>query len=213
AAVPERVDARDAFVSPRGMKLVSVPHGAWVGTSSLRRTCQLLERRPDLKIVSLRGNVQTRLRKTEEEGLAGAVLAFAGLRRLGLEGKVTQVIAPEVSLPAVGQGVLAIQSRADDREVRSLLDQLEHAPTRYVVTAERAFLEKLEGGCSVPMAGFATLSGQTLRMRGLVGKPDGSKVLRAELSGLVSEGAQLGYAVAEKLLASGAREFLQERGP
>jgi hydroxymethylbilane synthase len=209
ACVPEREDPRDAFVSPRGLALAALPKDAQVGTSSLRRGCQLLEKRPDLKIVSLRGNVQTRLRKTEEQNLAGTMLAYAGLKRLGLDGKVTEVVEPEVSLPAVGQGVLAIESRTDDAGLRELLAKLEHGPTRLAVAAERAFLEKLEGGCSVPLAGYATLEGGGLRLRGLIGKPDGSRVLRGEVKGASSDGAKLGRALAEELLGQGGGEILR----
>ncbi len=208
ACVPEREDPRDAFVSPTGLTLEALPRGAGVGTSSLRRTCQLLERRPDLRIVSLRGNVQTRLRKTEEQALAGTVLAHAGLKRLGLEGKVSQVLEPELSLPAVGQGVLAIECRESDAEVMGLLAKLEHRQTRLAVTAERAFLAQLEGGCSVPLAGYATLEGDRLRLRGLVGKPDGSKVVRGEVTGVPADGAKLGRELAQRLLDGGGKEIL-----
>ncbi len=208
AAVPEREDPRDAWVSPSGLRLDALPVGAKVGTSSLRRTCQLLERRSDLQVVPLRGNVQTRLRKTEEQGLAGTVLAAAGLKRLGLEGRITQVVEPEVSLPAVGQGVLAIQCRSDDEALLGLMRRLDDAKTRLAVAAERAFLAQLEGGCTVPLAGYATLEGDRLRLRGLVGRPDGTRVIRGELSGAASEGAALGERLAQQLLANGAREIL-----
>ncbi|MHB8878369.1 MAG: hydroxymethylbilane synthase [Myxococcaceae bacterium] len=209
ACVPPREDPRDAFVSPKGYLLADIPRAAAVGTSSLRRTCQLLEKRPDLKPVSLRGNVQTRLRKTEEQGLAGSILALAGLKRLGLDGKVTQVLEPEVSLPAVGQGVLAIECRRDDAPLLELLSILEHRPTREAVTAERAFLAMLEGGCTVPLAGFATLEGGALRLRGLVGSPDGTRIVRGERRGPVADGERLGRELATELLDRGARDILQ----
>ncbi|MFP2913508.1 hydroxymethylbilane synthase, partial [Pyxidicoccus sp. 3LFB2] len=148
AALPTREDPRDAFCGMDGQTLDTLPNGARVGTSSLRRSCILRSGRPDLDIVSLRGNVQTRLAKTRELGLSGAVLAYAGLKRLGLDGVITQVLPTEVSLPAVGQGVLAIQCRTDDAAVRGLLAPLEDATTRIAVTAERALLAKLEGGCT-----------------------------------------------------------------
>lgn len=211
-AVPEREDPRDAVVSPSGRSLEQLPYRARVGTASQRRSCMLRERRPDLQVVTVRGNVQTRLRKLEEEGLDALLLAHAGLKRLGLEGRVAQVLSAEVSLPAVGQGVLAIESRADDARVRALLAPLEHAPTRLAVVAERAFLARLEGGCTVPMAGYALVEGERLWLRGLVGRPDGSQVVRGERQGHVREGAALGLALAEELLARGAADILREHG-
>ncbi len=212
ACVPEREDPRDAFVSPRGLSLGQLPAGETVGTSSLRRMCQLLERRPDLKVVPLRGNVQTRLRKTEEQGLAGAVLALAGLKRLGLLANVTEVLEPEVSLPAVGQGVLAVQCRADDRELIEVLCRFEHADTRVAVTAERAFLARLEGGCTVPLAGYATVRDGRVRLRGLIGQPDGKRVVRGDREGMAAEAAQLGHALAGELLEKGGGEILDRFG-
>ncbi len=212
AAVPAREDPRDAFCSPTGLTLERLPQGARVGTSSLRRSCILRARRPDLEIVSLRGNVQTRLQRTREQGLAGAMLAHAGLKRLGLEHEVTEVLPPEVSLPAVGQGVLAIQCRAADVEVRALLAPLEDAMTRVAVTAERALLAKLEGGCTVPLAGHATVVDGTVSLCGLVGRPDGSKVVQGELRGPAPEAHALGERLAEELLSRGAQEILRDFG-
>jgi len=212
AAVPVREDPRDAFCSPAGLTLDRLPQGAKVGTSSLRRSCILRSRRPDLEIVSLRGNVQTRLQKTKGLALAGAMLANAGLKRLGLEREITEVLSPEVSLPAVGQGVLAIQCRTNDAEVRALLAPLEDALTRIAVTAERALLAKLEGGCTVPMAGHATVTDGVVHLRGFVGKPDGSKVVEGEVRGPVSNAHALGEALAEDLLSRGAQEILRHFG-
>lgn len=208
AAVPEREDPRDALVSPSGRTLEALPFRARVGTSSQRRSCILRERRADLDIVSVRGNVQTRLGKLEEAKLDAIVLALAGLRRLGLEHLVTQVLSTDVSLPAVGQGVLAVECREDDVRTRGLLAALEHVQTRQAVVAERAFLAALEGGCTVPMAGFAEIEGDTIRMRGMVGAPDGSRVVRGERRGNVADGARLGRELAEELLSNGAREIL-----
>jgi hydroxymethylbilane synthase len=207
AAVPEREDARDAWVSPRGIPFAEIPRGARVGTSSLRRACQLRARRPDVEVVSLRGNVGTRLRKTEELGLAGSILALAGLRRLGLEQRVTELLPPEVMLPAVGQGALALECTADSPH-RALLESLEHRPTRIPIDAERAFLELLEGGCTVPLAAHAILEGEQLWVRGLVGAPDGSEVVRAERRGPASRARDLGKELAEELLRRGARALL-----
>ncbi len=212
AAVPQREDPRDAFCSPAGLLLDALPQGSRVGTSSLRRSCILLARRPDLEIVSVRGNVQTRLARTRELGLAGAVLACAGLKRLGLELEITEVLPTSVSLPAVGQGVLAIQCRTEDTEVRRLLAPLEDPATRIAVTAERAFMARLEGGCTVPLAGHATVEGDTVRIRGLVGRPDGTKVVEAERSGPVETAHALGEALAEELLGRGAAEILRDFG-
>lgn len=213
AALPTREDPRDAFcgTSP-GLTLDTLPKGARVGTSSLRRSCILRSGRPDLEIVSLRGNVQTRLAKTRELGLAGAVLAYAGLKRLGLDGVITQVLPTEVSLPAVGQGVLAIQCRTDDAAVRGLLGPLDDATTRLAVTAERALLAKLEGGCTVPLAGHATVSDGIVYLRGLVGRPDGTLVVRGEVRGPVARAHALGEALADDLLARGAADILRDFG-
>jgi len=212
AAVPTREDPRDAFCSPTGLTLDRLPQGAKVGTSSLRRSCILRSRRPDLEIVSLRGNVQTRLQKTKELGLAGAMLANAGLKRLGLEREITEVLSPAVSLPAVGQGVLAIQCRTNDAEVRALLAPLEDAVTRVAVTAERALLAKLEGGCTVPMAGHATVTDGMVHLRGFVGRPDGSRMVEGEVRGPVSDAHALGEALADDLLSRGAQEILRDFG-
>jgi hydroxymethylbilane synthase len=212
AAVPQREDARDAWVSPSRVRLADLQRGASVGTSSLRRQCQLLERRPDLRIVSLRGNVQTRLRKMREQNLAGVVLAAAGLRRLQLEGEITELLDSEVSLPAVGQGALAIECRSDDEEVRALLAPLDDAPTRTAITAERAFLTELQGGCRIPLAAHATLAAGTLRLRGLVGSPDGTRVVRGERSGPGDAAAAIGKALAQEIASRGGREILEAFG-
>jgi hydroxymethylbilane synthase len=212
AAVPAREDPRDAFCSPTGLTLDKLPQGAKVGTSSLRRSCILRSRRPDLEIVSLRGNVQTRLNKTKELGLAGAMLAYAGLKRLGLEREITEVLSPEVSLPAVGQGVLAIQCRTNDAEVRALLAPLEDGVTRVAVTAERALLAKLEGGCTVPLAGHATVVDGMVHLRGFVGRPDGSRLVEGEVRGPVDNAHALGEALADDLLSRGAQEILRDFG-
>ncbi len=207
-AVPEREDPRDAWVSPRGVKLLDLPRGARVGTSSLRRACLLKAARPDLEVVGLRGNVQTRLRKVEELQLAGTVLALAGLRRLGLDGHVTEVLPAELSLPAVGQGALALEAREADADTWARARSLEHPPTRIAIDAERAFLARLEGGCNVPLGGHAVLEGQQLWLRGFVGSPDGTQVLRGERRGPAAQAAALGRALAEELLGRGADRLL-----
>jgi hydroxymethylbilane synthase len=208
AAVPEREDARDAWVSPRGLQLLEVPKGARVGTASLRRACLLKAARPDLEVVPLRGNVETRLRKAEEMGLAGTVLAVAGLVRLGLQRHITEVLSLELSLPAVGQGALALEARTSDAQTLSRALTLEHRPSRLAVEAERAFLARLEGGCTIPLGGHAVLEGEQLWLRGFVGSPDGSEVLRGERRGPATAGAALGRALAEELLGRGADRLL-----
>jgi len=209
AAVAEREDPRDALVGRTVKRWVELPRAAKVGTSSLRRACQLKEKRPDLEIVPLRGNVQTRLRKVEELPLDAAVLAQAGLKRLGLEWRATELLEAEVSLPAVGQGVLGIEARAGDAQTKGRLAVLEHGPTRQVVAAERAFLAELEGGCTVPLAAFAVLQGGELWLRGLIGRPDGAKVVRGERRGPAAAGAHLGEDLAAELLQRGGREILE----
>jgi hydroxymethylbilane synthase len=208
ASVPEREDARDAWVSPRGLKLLELPLGSQVGTSSLRRACLLRAARPDLTIVPLRGNVETRLNKTAALGLAGTVLAMAGLVRLGLERHVTEVLPLELSLPAVGQGALALEAREKDVAVLEGARALEHRATRFAIDAERAFLARLEGGCNVPLGGHAVLEGQQLFLRGFVGSPDGSEVLHGQVRGPVTSAVGLGQTLAEELLARGAARLL-----
>ncbi|MFN0061297.1 MAG: hydroxymethylbilane synthase [Myxococcaceae bacterium] len=208
AAVPEREDPRDAWVSPTDTPFRALPKNARVGTASVRRACQLRAARPDIEIVPLRGNVQRRLDKMVEMGLHGAVLAMAGLKRLGLERRVTEALSPELCLPSVGQGALALQCRADDGVTRSVLELLNHAPTRAVVEAERGFLATLEGGCSLPMAAFGELHQGRVRLRGLIGSMDGVTVLRGEVEGSAGEGAALGKSLANQLLRQGGEAML-----
>jgi hydroxymethylbilane synthase len=211
AAFPEREDCRDALVSCEpGMTLASLPQGARVGTSSVRRTALLRMLRPDLSIVSLRGNVQTRLRKLKEERLDAVMLACAGLMRLGLAEQITERLAPETFLPAVGQGVLALETRAED-PVRELIVRLNDAEVASAITAERAFLHKLEGDCSVPLAGYARLiDDRTLDLRCLLSSLDGKHVVTAHASGRAERAAELGAEVADKILSDGGEEILAE---
>jgi hydroxymethylbilane synthase len=213
AAVPEREDPRDAWVSVEGCRLDQLPPGSRVGTGSLRRACQLRAGRPDLEVVPLRGNVQRRLDKTREMALAGTVLALAGLRRLGLQDRVTEILSLDQSLPAVGQGALALQCRADDAHTRERLEPLDHAATRLTVEAERAFLARLEGGCTVPLAAHAVLEGDALRLRALIGEASGSRIVRGERSGPVSERVSLGRGLAEALLEQGGAALLNRQEP
>lgn len=205
-AVPEREDPRDVLISRDGRTFSELPKGAKLGTSSLRRAAQLKAARPDLEILPLRGNIDTRLRKLEEEGLDAIVLAAAGLSRMGWLNRATERLSVDICIPAVGQGALAIQCRADDMEIIELLSTLEHYPTRMEITAERVFLGKLNGGCQVPIGGHAEYHDDLLSFRGIVGTPDGEQLLKDFAEGKDAEA--LGLTVAEKLLEKGAREIL-----
>jgi len=206
--IGEREDPRDAFVSNNFTNLASLPAGAVVGTSSLRRESQLRARFPHLKIEPLRGNVQTRLRKLDEGQYAAIILAAAGLKRLGLGERIRDIISSDDSLPAVGQGALGIECRADRTDLAEVLAPLHHAGTAACVLAERAMSRALSGSCQVPLGGFAEVSGNQLRMRGFVATPDGARLIRAEHNGSVNDPEALGNAVAQDLLAQGAGEIL-----
>ncbi len=208
-AICAREDACDALVSARFAALAELPEGARVGTASLRRRCQLLARFPHLRVVELRGNVNTRLARLDRGDFDALVLASAGLRRLGLAGRIAARLDPGVSLPAAGQGALGIESRCDDPRVRDLVAPLADARTTACVTAERAFNQRLQGGCQVPVASYAEwLEGDRLRLRGLVGAVDGSRLLAAERTGAAGAAVALGAGLAEELLARGAGELL-----
>ena len=207
--IMEREDPRDAFVSSRYASLDELPEGARVGTSSLRRQCQLLELRPDLELLPLRGNVNTRLRKLDEGEYDAVILAAAGLIRLGFGDRIRAFIEPEQSLPAIGQGAIGIECRADDERVNELIAPLHHPPTATCVLAERAMNHRLEGGCQVPIAGHALLDGDRLWLRGLVGSLDGKVIIRGEVRGGTTEAETLGRSLAERLLADGADEILR----
>jgi len=209
AVICEREDARDAFVSGRYRHLWELPQGARVGTSSLRRQCQLKERRPDLQVISLRGNVNTRLAKLDSGEFDAVILAAAGLLRLGFKNRITSYLQPEESLPAIGQGAVGVECRRDDPAVNALLRILDHADTHIRVSAERAMNHRLHGGCQVPIAGHAVLEGDGLYLRGLVGEPDGTRVIRGEIRGPRSEAVRLGAALADELLSRGAAEILR----
>lgn len=208
-AVPVREDPRDALCSPRWKTLDQLPRGARVGTSSLRRSAQLKALRPDLQTEVVRGNVQTRLDKASQ-GLDAVVLAYAGLRRLGLDGHATQVLSPEEMLPAVAQGALALEARASDAASMRRLAALDDPETRQRVEAERGFLARIEGGCQVPIAGHATVSGGQIHLRALVASLDGARIIRGERRGPVAEARALGVALAEELLGRGADGILKE---
>ncbi len=208
-AVPEREDPRDALCSPRWKTLERLPKGAKVGTSSLRRSAQLKALRPDLEMQMVRGNVETRLRKASE-GLDAVVLAYAGLRRLGLAEHATQVLSPDEMLPAVAQGALALEARAADAATMKRLAALEHAETRVQTEAERGFLGRIEGGCQVPIAGHARVEGARVTLRALVASLDGKRIIRGERSAPLADARKMGEALAEELLSKGAAAILRE---
>jgi len=208
--VPAREDPRDVLVSRDSCSLDQLPKGSRVGTSSLRRQAQLLHYRLDLRIELLRGNLDTRLRKLHNGEYEAIVLAAAGLSRMGWSNKVTEYLPPEVSLPAIGQGALGLEGRRKDGFVQALVEKLEHSPTRTAVMAERALLERLEGGCQVPIAAHATVKGDTLIMDGLIASVDGRQLIRDTIQGPASEAQGLGMQLAEKLLAQGGNVILNE---
>ncbi|MTH47586.1 hydroxymethylbilane synthase [Intestinirhabdus alba] len=206
----QREDPRDAFVSNRYASLDELPAGSVVGTSSLRRQCQLAERRPDLVIRSLRGNVGTRLSKLDNGDYDAIILAAAGLKRLNLESRIRCALSPEVSLPAVGQGAVGIECRLDDARTRALLAPLNHHETALRVRAERAMNTRLEGGCQVPIGSYAEILNGELWLRALVGAPDGALMVRGERRGSPENAEQMGVSLAEELLNNGARAILTE---
>ena len=208
AAICERADARDAFVSNHYAGLSALPRGARIGTSSLRRQCQLRAHFPAHRIVDLRGNVNTRLAKLDAGEFDAIILAAAGLQRLGLEARIRTRLTPEDSLPAVGQGAVCIEARRDDDDINALLARLDHAPSACCVRAERALNAALEGGCQVPIAGYAELDGGNVYLRALVGAPDGSRIVRGEIRGPAAQAEDLGHALAAQLLAQGAKQIL-----
>jgi hydroxymethylbilane synthase len=208
AAMLPRADPRDAFVSLRHKDFASLPQGARVGTSSLRRQCQLKYARPDLELITLRGNVDTRLRKLEEEQYDAIILAAAGLIRLGLESRITQYFDYQHSVPAVGQGIIGIECRADDARNIAFVRALNDAEAWQCCLAERAFAQRLEGSCQSPIAGFATLTGNQLQLHGVIGSPDGREVYRGANSGASADARAIGVALAERLLKDGAEQLL-----
>ncbi|BBT23087.1 hydroxymethylbilane synthase [Aeromonas caviae] len=206
----EREDPRDAFVSNHFNQIDELPQGAVVGTSSLRRQCQLRAARPDLVIRDLRGNVNTRLAKLDAGEYDAIILAAAGLKRLEMAHRIAAFIEPEQSLPANGQGAVGIECRLDDHELHALLAPLEHPETRIRVLTERAMNRALQGGCQVPIGAYALVQGEEVWLRGLVGSPDGARVIRDEIRGPLAEGEALGHTLAQRLLAAGADVILAE---
>lgn len=209
AVICEREDPLDAFVSNTYNNFDELPQGAKVGTSSLRRKCQILKQRPDLEIIDLRGNVGTRLSKLDAGNYDAIILASAGLKRLGLAERIRHTLEPVVSLPAVGQGALGLECRSQDQTVLDLILPLMHTETNACVRAERAFNAYLEGGCQVPIAGYATLENGQIHLEGRVGSVDGQTLLKAQQIGLPEQAEQLGVKLAQDLLAQGAGEILK----
>ena len=212
SSILQREEPTDAFVSNQFSALSEMPAGSIVGTSSLRRQCQIQARFPELKINFLRGNVNTRLRKLDEGEYDAIILATAGLVRLGFEDRITTRISPEDSLPAAGQGAVGIECRSNDPKIDTLLAPLNDADTATRVSAERAMNTRLNGGCQVPIAGYSILEGEQLWIRGLVGQPDGSAIISAEARGHRDSAEQLGIQVAEDLIAQGADSILASIG-
>ena len=210
AAMPPREDPRDALISKNGAGLDKLPYGARVGTSSLRRAAQLLHLRPDLRIETLRGNVDTRLRKLKTEGLDAIVLAAAGLKRMELSQVISEYLEPERILPAVGQGALGIETRIADLSTNEIVASLIHQQTVTTVRAERAFLKRLEGGCQVPIGAYATMEGETLILTGMVADLKGVRLIRKEMRGDARKPELVGEGLAEVVLQSGGREILAE---
>jgi hydroxymethylbilane synthase len=208
AAVLEREDPRDAFISRKAPRLFDLPADARVGTASLRRQAQILHRRPDLKVTLLRGNVQTRLRKLDEGAVDATLLALAGLKRLGRADVATAILEADEILPAPGQGAIAVACRAGDEALRERLRALDHAASRDAVTAERAMLEVLDGSCRTPIAALARVEGPRLALKGLVAKPDGSRVVAGAREGAASDAARLGRDLGRALRAEAGPGFL-----
>ena len=208
--IPRRADVHDVLICPAGYTLDELPYGAIIGTSSIRRQAQLLTHRPDLQAKSIRGNVDTRIRKAVAGQYDAIILAAAGITRLGLDEHINQYLPIELMLPAPGQGALGIQYRSDDERTLAILTAIDHQPTHSAVTAERAFLAALGGGCSLPVGAWASLEGDLIRLQGVVAAPDGSRVLRVSDSG--KDPQTLGKTLAEIALADGADELLRPEG-
>ena len=210
--IMEREDPRDAFVSNHYTSLDDLPANARIGTSSLRRQLQLKEAMPDAQMLDLRGNVNSRLQKLDNGDYDAIILAAAGLIRLGFKDRIRSFIEPEQSLPAIGQGAVGIECRENDATILKLLAPLNHPHTHTRLSAERAMNNRLNGGCQVPIAGYSVLEGNEIYLRGLVGRPDGSEVVRDEIRGPAAQAEQLGVELAERLLARGADAILKDQG-
>jgi hydroxymethylbilane synthase len=205
---PNREDPRDAFISVDHNSLEELPRGATIGTGSLRRSAQLLNIRPDLAVLSLRGNVDTRMGRVGSGDLQAIILAAAGLKRLGLSSKIRQILPVDTFLPAIGQGALGLEMRQDDCRLLDLIGFLNHGPTELAVKAERAFLKRLEGGCQVPIAGHGRVEGEDIILQGMVAELDGSRIIRDEVRGQKDRPEETGINLAERLLRAGADKIL-----
>ncbi|UCD86042.1 MAG: hydroxymethylbilane synthase [Deltaproteobacteria bacterium] len=210
--ITERVDPRDVIISRENIPLRDLPKGAKLGTGSLRRRAQLLNFRPDLEILPIRGNLDTRLRKLTTEGLDAIIVAAAGIKRMGWEDKISEYLPFETCLPAVGQGALGLEIRVDDKEVNNLIKLLDHPPTAGAIRAERAFLKRLGGGCQVPIAARGDTEDGRLRLSGIVASVDGTQLVRDSISGEPSRAEPLGIELAERLLTQGAEEIIEQFG-
>ena len=210
SVITKREDPRDVFISRSGKTLKDLPQNAKIGTSSLRRQAQILHFRSDFEMIPLRGNLDTRLKKLKTMNLDGIVLALAGVKRLGLEERITEIIPTDISLPAIGQGALGIETRLNDKMVEEQIQFLNDKDSWIAVSAERAFLKKLEGGCQVPIAAFARAVGTTLQIDGLVGTIDGKRLIGHRMEGPIEKAESLGIELAEILLGKGAKEILDE---
>jgi hydroxymethylbilane synthase len=208
AAIPEREDPRDVLISRGNVKLERMPSGARIGTGSLRRACQLLNFLPDIQVVSIRGNLDTRIKKIDNENLDGIIVAAAGLRRMGWRDRISQYIPPEIIMPAVGQGALGLEVRADDSEIKELVAFLNDQKTAVEVAAERAFLKVFGAGCEIPLAAYAKIEKDELVISGLVGDFDGNEIIRDRIRGPVSENEVLGKLLAEDILAAGGQAIM-----
>lgn len=209
-AITERANAGDAFVSNKYNRIEDLPQGATIGTSSLRRRAQILAVRPDLKIIDLRGNVDTRIKKLDEGNMEGIILAAAGLQRLGYGDRINEIIPKEYCLPAVGQGALAIETRADDEVVRAMLSFLNDEPTKQATDAERAFLGLVEGGCQVPIGVYAEVTGENINIEAIIASLDGKTILRDTIKGSAQESVSLGKSLGNRMLNAGGKEILAE---
>ncbi|GAB6137081.1 hydroxymethylbilane synthase [Halanaerobaculum tunisiense] len=209
-AIPKRANPLDALITSQDRTIDQLPAGAKLGTGSLRRKAQLLNYRPDLEIEPLRGNIDTRLDKLASQDLEGIILAVAGLERMGWEDKISQYLPPEISIPAAGQGALALQTRVDDQRIKDLITEVNHQPSVDAVQAERGFLDYLDGDCKVPIGAYAQVEEEKLVLEGMVANREGTKLLQEELTGTRSQARQLGIKLAKKLAAQGAVEILEQ---
>jgi hydroxymethylbilane synthase len=212
SAIPEREDARDAFISSQAKSLLELPQGATIGTGSVRRQAQILAIRPDLKIVDIRGNVDSRIKKLEDGIYDAIILACAGLRRLGLQQRITSPFDYEQMLPSPGQGALAIETRSHDFRVKAMVSPLNHPPSAIAVTAERSFLQRMGGGCNVPIAACARVTQETLEMDALVASPDGQRILRDSMRENLKGMDEAVASLSDRILLRGGRAILDELG-